>query len=232
MKARNKHKNNAYLRAFFIFSEISYKMRSDNIFLHFFIYSILFFSSIKIESKNHTTSIKTNNSSLLNFTTPSGSKIKFTIKKEKYFLQWKNQKRYQTLNYPFELNGAESHKPKFIAESKDYILMRASCGNPCWIGAFLPKKSKNKPIIINEYFAYDLDKSYVCYLNSTTENLEILNLQTSTIQTIKTEYCSSAFKGYCIDTIYFSGKKLYYKWNCKNDSTSKNNELKEINIKI
>lgn len=151
-----------------------------------------------------------------NFKTPLNRKIQFKKIGNKAFLQWYCEGKLQTYKEPFDLEGAQTWIPWFIAENNDYILLKSGCGSPCWIGYFLPLKKSLKLKIINEYLAFDPTQNYVAKINYDTDSIEVENIITSKIQSIKTEKCEAAFKAYCIDTIYFIPKGIITEWRREN----------------
>lgn len=173
-----------------------------------------------------------NNLVLSDMVTPNGNVIKFKKIGEQSYLQWNRENKLETLDHPFDLNGADAWLPRFVSENDNYLLFRAGCGSPCWTGFFLPLNKNGNIITINEYLAYDLNQNYVAYINYDTDNLEILNIASGKKQSLVIGNCDSAFKGHCIDTIYFKQKKMYYKWNANADFESKQNSLIELVLKI
>lgn len=180
--------------------------------------------STKINYQNAPTSFKT----------PKGRQIKFKIIDKYFYVQWDDKNNaLQTLDYKFEINGADAWTPRFISENDSYIFLRAGCGNPCWLGIFLPLYKDGRPEIIHEYLTYNLDKHYVAYINFGKDSLEVLNLKTSKKQTFPTDKCVSTFTNYCIDTMYFKDNFLYYKWNADTYINSKKSgQTKRVTIKI
>jgi hypothetical protein len=165
------------------------------------------------------------------FKTLKGHLIKFKIKDSSFYIQWKAQNDFKTVTYPFDLRGADAWLPNLIEETDDFLVVRAGCGNPCWVGIFLPLKTNSSYQIINEYMGYDLAKGYVAYFNN-KEQLEVLNLKTEKTQAFQTDGCASAFKGYCVDTLYFKNNSVYFKWNAQADFNSKTGRLMTKKLKI
>ncbi len=127
-----------------------------------------------------------------------------------YLLQWGNSLNLKTFPDTFNLDGHETYIPKFIDENEDYIVMRKGCGNPCWIGYFLPINDSIKPISIYEYLDYDLENNLVAYING--NSIEIVNLKSKQTEVHGTKDCISAFIGYCIDSLSIKNRILSYKW--------------------
>jgi hypothetical protein len=150
-------------------------------------------------------------------TTPKGNVFKFRTNEGIFQLQWFQKGKWKHCEYKFIVNGPEAHKPKFIAENDKYVLLRAGCGNPCWIDLFFPLNEGATATIINEYLAYDLNQDYVVSINNDNK-LQVYNLKTHQFETIKTPKCESDFSPYCVDTIYFQKKQLKFKWKTKLNS--------------
>jgi hypothetical protein len=163
-------------------------------------------------------------------TTPKGHQIKFIEKNASYFLQWKQGDEMKTLDYSFStIEEGNGRTPRFVEESRDYIHLRAGCGNPCWIGIFLPLYKQGQPIIINEYMAVDLKNGLVASIRDS--NIEIVNLRTSWKRVYNPGICDAAFLGYCIDKAYFENGKLMYSWIPDTTDATKSKVMKEIKIK-
>ena len=125
------------------------------------------------------------------------------------------------------MDDHETWIPKFMAENKDYIVMRSSCGNPCWIGFFLPLQDSKKPFSIHEYLDFDLDNHLVAYVKD-PNFIEIMNLKNGQTEAHILNGCSSAFPGYCIDSLSIKNRTLKYNWISDNKiNSSKRKEIVE-----
>mgnify|MGYP001171527670 CR=1 FL=1 len=163
--------------------------------------------------------------------TPLGITIEFKIIEEsRYIIQWGNSMNLRTLPDTFNLDGHETWIPKFIDESKDYIVLRKGCGNPCWIGYFLPTNDSIKPVSVNDYLGYNLDDNLIAYIND--NSIEVIDLKTRKTETHKMEGCNSAFLGYCIDSLSIKNRTLIYKWIPETLIKSKESKLKTEKIKL
>lgn len=150
------------------------------------------------------------------FTTPQGKIIDYEFVKNSrvYFLQWGTKTYLRTHPDTLTLDDAPVRNPVYIAEGKDFILMRYGCGSPCWVGLFLPMDKNKEPREIHEYQAYDLVHNLVAYFNYDSPSAEIVveNLKTGKKQRIALKSpCTSAFPGYC-GSMYIKNKLLYYDW--------------------
>lgn len=163
--------------------------------------------------------------------TPLGVTIEFKlINDSNYIIQWGNPTNLRTLPDTFNLDGHETWIPKFIDENKDYIVLRKGCGNPCWIGYFLPMNNSIKPMSVSEYLGYDLENNLIAYIN--VNSIEIVDLKTRQTETLKVEGCNSAFLGYCIDSLSIKEKTLSYKWIPETKIESKEGKLRTEKIKL
>lgn len=128
-----------------------------------------------------------------------------------YHIQWGDSLNLKTYPDLFPMDGYETRIPLFIAENSDYIVMRQGCGNACWVGYFLPLKESLQPEMIHEYLDYDLDNGLVAFVKDTS-TIEIVNLKTGQTEDHQTDGCTSAFPGYCIDSLSIKNRILKYKW--------------------
>src|ERR1035437_3714439 len=95
-----------------------------------------------------------------------------------YVVQWGNSLKLKTCPDTLHVDGHETWIPEFIAENKDYVVLRQGCGNPCWVGYFLPLNDSVKPRYIHEYLDYDLKNNLVAFIKG-DNIIEIVNLKTS-----------------------------------------------------
>jgi hypothetical protein len=75
----------------------------------------------------------------------------------------------------------------------------------------LPLKESLQPEMIHEYLDYDLDNGLVAFVKDTS-TIEIVNLKTGQTEDHQTDGCTSAFPGYCIDSLSIKNRILKYKW--------------------
>jgi hypothetical protein len=166
------------------------------------------------------------------YRTPMGTTIKLKIISDSsYLIQWGDSMRLKTYPQIFYLDGHETWMPYFIAENKDYVVLRKGCGNPCWLGYFLPLNDSLKPHCITEYLDFDLDNNLVAWVKDTNV-IQILNLQTDSMENHIINNCSSAFLGYCLDSVSVKNRTLKYKWIPKTTIDSDKGIVKEEKIKI
>jgi hypothetical protein len=164
--------------------------------------------------------------------TPSGAIIKLTVINDSlYLIQWGDSIHLHTYQEIFYLDGHESWIPSYKDENKDYILLYEGCGNPCWVGYFLPKTDRLSTFEAHEYLGYDLDKFLVAYVKD-TNIIEVYNLKTRQIEDHIINGCVSAFPGYCIDSLKIKNGYLTYKWFPIAEKESNKSVIKREKIKI
>jgi hypothetical protein len=190
-------------------------------------------SADKIQDTAKTEIIKRTEPDLSDITTPHGNPIKFKRNGDNFQVQWVQNSRLKTFTeYEFEVYGANSWLPRFQDENQEYVLMRAGCGSPCWLGLFLPLTGDRSAKLIHEYLAYDLDQNYVAFLADDSDSLEVLNLKSARSERFKLATCKAAFKGWCIDTIFFEGQTLKFSWDSVVNWQKKEKALKKLKISI
>jgi len=165
----------------------------------------------------------------VSFKTPNGCVVKFKQIDKEYYLQWESNNTTHTLDYPFQVDGADAWVPRFKSENKKYLFFRAGCGNPCWIGIFLPLYKNGQPVVISEYIAIDIENNLVASVSS--DSIEITNLRTLRKQYFKPGNCESAFPGYCITDAYFKDNVLYYNWTATTYINSTNKRKRKYVVK-
>ena len=127
-------------------------------------------------------------------------------------LEWGNKKikRQSTRDYFFN----EARRLHLDWENNEFLVLKVGQGSDTWINIFLPLDNGEQEQVIGNALTKDKDKNLVVaeYPSSDTTMI-IHNLKTKEVQyIIETNKCGSAFNHYCIDTITFTNKGLYYKW--------------------
>lgn len=117
-----------------------------------------------------------------------------------------------TRSYPDSFKITDHYPIGFIFqdESKDYILLTGSCGNPCHISYLLPLKDGNAMRIEGVIFS-DLSKNYIVNVAG-EDSLRVQNIHSHQSMIINIDYCDSVYPGYCIDSMYFSNDALIYRY--------------------
>ena len=164
--------------------------------------------------------------------TPHGTTINLKVINDSSFLmQWGDSLNLKTYSDTFHLDGHETWIPEFIAENKNYTVMRQRCGNPCWRGYFLPSNDSLKPCVINEYLNFDLDNNLVASIKDSNV-IEIKNLKTNLTEDHIINGCTSLFIGYCIDSLSIKNKTLKFKWIPETKINSRNGVFRIEKIKL
>jgi len=160
-----------------------------------------------------------------------GATLQFIILNDSsYLIQWGDSLNLMTLNDTLSLDGHETWIPKYVAENEHYIVLRRSCGNPCWLGYFLFKDGTDEAVVIHEYLDFDLQNDLVVFIID--KNLEIMNLKTHNTERYQINGCKSDFIGYCLDSLSFENKVLKFKWIPETVTKGNQGEFKIIKIKI
>jgi hypothetical protein len=161
-----------------------------------------------------------------------GLTIKYKIiNNSRYILQWGDSDYERTLTDTFYLDGLETAIPWLIKENDKYVVLESGCGNPCWVGYFIPKDTLIQPLIVHEFLGYNIDDDLVAFVKDTYV-LEIINIKTKRTQDIILKGCASAFLGYCIDSLTIEHKIVNYKWTPDTYIESKNGHIKRVKIII
>lgn len=151
-------------------------------------------------------------SSFKDFKTPIGRYIRFKIiNKSRYIMQWGDSINLRMYPDTFYLDGLSNGIPLFIEENKDYIVMKSGCGSPCWVGYFLPLNNITEPFAAHEYLGYDLNDNLVSFVKDSNV-ISVYNIKSKQIENHVINGCTSAFIGYCIDSLSIKKKVLKYKW--------------------
>lgn len=190
-------------------------------------------SANKVRDTTKSAEVKKIEPDLTDVKTALGHIIKYKRTGDSFQVQWFQNGQLKTLTgCEFQVCSADAWIPRFKSENENYLLLKAGCGNPCWMGFFLPLNGDQQPNVIHEYLAYDLDQNYVAQINYDLDSIEVLNLKSNKTQRFKTGNCKSAFKGYCFDTMYFDKKCLKYSWDSAVDWSSKTKRIIKLKLKI
>jgi hypothetical protein len=166
--------------------------------------------------------------------TPLGNYFKFTLMTDSSCkIEWGNKrtKKQSSREYYF----SEARQLHFDWENEDFLVLRAGRGSDAWFNVFLPLDSVGQDEIIENTLTQDKRRNLVvAEFLATDTTMVIHNLKSKEFQyVIETDKCSSVFIHYCIDTIAFIDKGLYYKWTLPNklDDNPKRYE-RRVRIKI
>ncbi len=123
--------------------------------------------------------------------------------------------------------------PKLKMETKNFLILRYGCGNPCWGCIVLPKNPLFKPQDIMYDEDYNYENDLLAYWNYEKEGL------TMTVRNLKTEKekdfllcdtCFSAASEYCLNSVKLYSNKVYFKWNSANDTIHFKQKLFQFNL--
>jgi hypothetical protein len=148
-------------------------------------------------------------------------------------IEWGNKriKKQSMRDYYF----SEARRLYFDWENEDFLVLKAGRGSDAWFNVFLSLDSVGRDEIIENTLTQDKKRSLViAECSSPDTTMVIHNLKSKELQyIIETDKCSSVFVHYCIDTIAFTDKGLYYKWTLPNklDDNPKTYE-RRVRIKI
>lgn len=155
---------------------------------------------------------------LRTITTPYYREVSFKVYNGYYKIYYTSDGK--TFSYPDSFSIANGYPRNFRIqdENKDYILLTGSCGNPCNISYLLPlNNSKNRLRIDNIVFS-DLSNNCIVSIAG-QDSLQIYNTETQKSFITITDECSSAYTGYCIDSLYITNDTLHIQFNNGEDRT-------------
>ncbi len=163
-------------------------------------------------------------------TSANGNFLKYHVDKNSASIEYGNKTFKGSLPEQYDCQIPDSWIPRFILDTKDFMILRYGCGSPCWGILVLPLNSADPVKNIMYNMAFDTDNNLVAYLECDSfTSLIIENLKTSQTKriefTFKTDH--GEFIGYWIDSISIKDHKLYYQYSDPND----NNERK-IHTKV
>ncbi len=142
------------------------------------------------------------------FKTQHNNTIEFKVFNGYYNIHWIHNGIDNSFPDSFIISDWALKHFRIIGENNDYILLRASCGNPCHICFVLPFNN-TKPIKIQDCIYSDVNKHYIVYAVDTS-SIGIYNIISLERDTINIGKCESLFPGYCIDSMYFNNDTLFY----------------------
>jgi hypothetical protein len=149
--------------------------------------------------------------------TPLGNYYTFTIATDSTCtIEWGNRQINKTSTRVYYFSEAE--RLKIDWENEDFLVLRGGRGSDAWFNVFLPLDSEGKDEVIENVLTQDKKRNLVVAEYSSLDTVLIVrNLESKEIQSlVETDKCSSAFPHYCIDTIAFTDKGLYYIWTLPN----------------
>jgi hypothetical protein len=147
-------------------------------------------------------------------TLSTGDYVKYIQKNGRIKIEWGNKKFKRALRNDYDCNSAASWVPNIYWTTSEYIGLHYSCGSPCWGFIILPLNATDSVFEGMYDFDFDTRNNQVVYLDY-KENKELVveNWKTGKKTRIKSKVeCSSAFLGYCIDSIRIRDGNLFVRW--------------------
>lgn len=129
-----------------------------------------------------------------------------------YTLEWGNENVNNTSREKFEILG--SGVPPLVDYDEKTIILGQSCGTSCKYYVILPLVPNSVEKIYMFAEAFNLEKKMVAYIPEEEDLfIRVENYVTGQYLDIKEEnICPAAFKGECIDSVYFSDDTIVIKW--------------------
>lgn len=144
----------------------------------------------------------------------NGAFLKYEIENGIVKVHWGNHEMSRTLGESFDCSGRPNAIPWIDKASSKYIIMRYSCGSPCWGIFILPLAKKDSVMTFMYDVNIDLVNEQIVYVDNKSYNsLTIEDLNTHAKQEVKSTIdCRAAFLGFCIDSVKLANNQLYIKW--------------------
>lgn len=154
------------------------------------------------------------------------------IDSDHYQILWGKRGNLKTYKGIFE-KYSDASIPRFETETKNFLILRYGCGNPCWGCIALPKDPLFKPQAIMYDEDYNYENDLLVYWNYEKKGL------TMTVRNLKTEKekdfplcdtCFSAASEYCLNSVKLYSNKIYFKWNSADDTIHFKQKLFQFNF--
>ncbi len=164
-----------------------------------------------------------------NVITPRDNFIKYSITSDTtYKITWGNNKFSRDMDD--RAFGAPAWVPFFKHENDSVLILEHGCGSPCWYGIILPLNTTSDIQIIQFPLVYDINRSLIVYIGGYDTLICIENLLTKTTRHVLFEGCTSAFNGYCIDTVWIDDKQVNVKYHNDADKLMKSEVLPKLKV--
>jgi len=163
----------------------------------------------------------------------NGNYVKYKVNGDSVSIEYGNKYFQHAIPIKYSCKLADARTPQFKWDNNDFICLKYGCGSPCWGVLLLPLNSKDTIRQIGFDLASDPINNMLVYLDNLEYNkLVVENLKTHDIQIIKfTKKCSSAFIGFCLDSVSIRKNKLFYRF-AEPNTIDDNKKLSEFNITI
>jgi len=145
--------------------------------------------------------------------TPRGNYYKLIISSDSTCrIEWGNVDKPRVTDGDFHYHIARRFN--LVWENDKFIVLRARTGSDWWIDLFLPIGNDPSEFVIENCLTFDKKRNLVVSEYPSPDTvMEIHNLTNKNRQFIlERNECGSAIIHYCIDSIAFTEKGLYYKW--------------------
>jgi hypothetical protein len=149
--------------------------------------------------------------------TPTGNYYRLTLFTDSTCrIEWGNKqmKKAGAKEYHFSI----ARRLHFDWENEDFLVLKAGTGSDSWFNVFLALDHKGQEETIENTLAHDKTRNLVVAESVSLDTAMVIrNLMSKKMQyVIEADKCSSIFIHYCIDSIAFTDKGLYYKWTLPN----------------
>lgn len=142
----------------------------------------------------------------------SGDYYRFHFKDDTiYTIEWGNKSFKNETKQTFEILGNGTLN---LSKSGDaVIILEQSCGTSCSYCVVLPLKTGAKEKVFIQTISYDINKNLIVYIPEEETFIRIENYLTGEkLDILENNLCPAAFKGDCIDSVYFKGNNVIIKW--------------------
>jgi len=145
--------------------------------------------------------------------TKLGNYFKLTIATDSTCkIEWGNSKIKRLTDDDYHFHIARRFSLEW--ENADFLVLRAWTGTGAWFSLVLPLDSLTSESTIGNTLARNEKRNLIVaeQFMGTDTIMCILNLKTKQTQYIIDKAKCETFYHSCLDTVFFSDKKLYYKW--------------------
>jgi hypothetical protein len=127
-------------------------------------------------------------------------------------IEWGNSKIKRLTDDDYHFHIARRFSLEW--ENADFLVLRAWTGTGAWFSLVLPLDSLTSESTIGNTLARNEKRNLIVaeQFMGTDTIMYILNLKTKQTQYIIDKAKCETFYHSCLDTVFFSDKKLYYKW--------------------
>lgn len=128
-----------------------------------------------------------------------------------YIIEWGNKSFKTETKQTFEVLG--NGILNFVKSENGAIILEQSCGTSCRYSVVLPLKKELKEKVFMQTISYDINNNLIAYIPEEEAFIRIENYLTGQkLDILESNICPAAFKGDCIDSVYFKGNNVVIKW--------------------